>query len=111
MSVTLRGGVETGDVLTFRDLPAPPQLLHGDVLVFPVQVAVFVGLLLLHVFYYKLGEERETELSVIKKHLVWLVYNITNVVFFHFRSRWETQSFLCVCVCVHVWFRQRAGFA
>lgn len=90
-------------MFTFRDLPAPPQLLHGDVLVFPVQVAVFVGLLLLHVFYYKLGEERETEPNVTKKkkNLVWLV-----------RSRWETQSFLCVCgcVCVHVWFRQRAGF-
>lgn len=39
---------------TFRDLPAPPQLLHCDVLVFSVQVAVLVGLLLLHVFYDKL---------------------------------------------------------
>lgn len=67
-----RGGVcvsdfGTGDpVFTFRGLPGLPQLLHSDVLVFPVQVAVFVGLLLLHVFYYKLGEERETELSVTK---------------------------------------------
>lgn len=39
---------------TFGGLPAPPQLLHGDVLVLPVQVAVLVGLLLLHVLYDKL---------------------------------------------------------
>lgn len=40
--------------LTLRGLPAPPQLFNRDVLVFPVQVAVFVGLLLLHVFNDKL---------------------------------------------------------
>lgn len=34
---------------TFRRLPTPPELLNCDVLVFSVQVAVFVGLLLLHV--------------------------------------------------------------
>ncbi len=51
-------GAETADFscFTFRGLPALPQLLHSDVLVFAVQVAVFVGLLLLHVFYYKLGK-------------------------------------------------------
>jgi len=44
-------------LFTLGALPALPQLLHGDVLVFPVQVAVLVGLLLLHVFYYELGYE------------------------------------------------------
>lgn len=44
-------------VVTFGGLPASPQLLHGDVLVLTVQDAVLVGLLLLHVFYYKLQKE------------------------------------------------------
>lgn len=47
-------GTVLGSATTFRGLPAPPQLLHSDVLVFSVQVAVLVGLLLLHVFYDKL---------------------------------------------------------
>jgi len=34
---------------TFGRLPAPPELLHRDVLVLSVQVVVFVGLLLFHV--------------------------------------------------------------
>lgn len=42
---------------TFRGLPALPELLYSNVLVFTVQVAVFVGLLLLHVFYYELAKE------------------------------------------------------
>lgn len=50
-------------LFTFRGFPAPPQLLHSDVLVFTVQVAVFVGLLLLHIFYYELGKERERQVS------------------------------------------------
>lgn len=56
-------GAETADFscFTFRGLPALPQLLHCDVLVFAVQVAVFVGLLLLHVFYYKLGNKERQD--------------------------------------------------
>ena len=50
-----------GPFFTFTGLPAPPQLLHSDVLVFAVQVAVLVGLLLLHVFYYKLEKEVRAE--------------------------------------------------
>lgn len=53
-------GAETPTTLcfTFGDLPGLPQFLHGDVLVFAVQVAVFIGLLLLHVFYYELGKKK-----------------------------------------------------
>lgn len=43
---------------TFRRLPTPPELLNCDVLVFSVQVAVFVGLLLLHVLNNKLQTKK-----------------------------------------------------
>lgn len=43
---------------TFRRLPTPPELLNCDVLVFSVQVAVFVGLLLLHVLNNELQTKK-----------------------------------------------------
>lgn len=49
-------------LFTFRDLPGLPQFFHSDVLVFTVQVAVFVGLLLFHVFYYKLEKKKREAL-------------------------------------------------
>lgn len=44
---------------TFGWLPASPELLNCDVLVFSVQVAVFVSLLLLHVFNNELRHWRK----------------------------------------------------
>lgn len=83
--------------VTFRRLPAPPQLLHSDVLVFTVQVAVFVGLLLLHVFYYELGQqERHIHMSV-KKLAVFAN---------DFRGG---AGRLCACPCVAL--TQRVGFS
>ena len=46
------------ETCTFGVFPSSPQLLHGDVLVLAVQVAVLVGLLLLHVFYDELAKTR-----------------------------------------------------
>lgn len=62
---------------TFRDLPGLPQLLHGDVLIFTMQVAVFISLLLLHVFYYELETEKNPShaaLQCLKMSLFQCVY-------------------------------------
>lgn len=94
---------------TFRGLPAPPQLLHGDVLVFTVQVAVFVGLLLLHIFYYELEEKKKTgaELTfnsfskiipIDMSILFFSAQNILKQVFFPEISRGDADG--CACLCM-----------
>lgn len=92
---------------TFRNLPGLPQLFHSDVLVFTVQVAVFVGLLLLHVFYYKLGKE-ERQYSVLHpiKYISVGVQHFKMSVF-QLKLGGGGCRRLCLSVYVHVWFWQR----
>lgn len=47
---------------TFWYFPAPPQLLHCDVLVLSVKITVFIGLVLLHVLYDKLQKNNRITL-------------------------------------------------
>lgn len=47
---------------TFWYFPAPPQLLHRDVLVLSVKITVFIGLVLLHVLYDKLQKNKRITL-------------------------------------------------
>lgn len=64
--------------LTLRGLPGPPQLFNRDVLVFSVQVAVFVGLLLLHVFNDKLQLQQRLFRNILKGLILCNIY-FTNV--------------------------------
>lgn len=90
---------------TFRRLPCPPKLLNCNVLVFSVQVVVFVGLLLLHVLNDELKVQAEITISFkysFEKHETW-----SKAEHKHSAMNWLTVV-MCV-VCLDFNLRIRTG--
>lgn len=72
---------------TFRRLPTPPELLNCDVLVFSVQIVVFVCLLLLHVLNNELQIKKMNNIKSINFLLHGIADRLQKNHFFVIKSK------------------------